>query len=156
MKLQQTYRFYAFVFFLLGFVILGNNAYARASAINLGGSESTAVQGYDVMAYWNQGKALKGDANITLDYKNATWHFASEANRDAFAANPEKYAPQYGGYCAYAAGKGYLANVDVNAWTIYNEKLYLNYSKSVRALWSLDKAGYIASGDANWPKILEN
>lgn len=110
--------------------------------------------GYDVVAYFTQNKPVAGDAAITAKHNGATWRFSSVENRDAFAANPGKYAPEYGGYCAYAAAKGYTAKGDPHAWSVHNGKLYLNYSKQVRQLWSQDIAGNIASGDANWPDIL--
>ena len=85
----------------------------------------------------------------------ATWRFSTEANRDAFAANPEKYAPQYGGYCAYAVSEGYTASTTPEAWKIVDGKLYLNYSKDVQKIWEQDIPGRIANGDKNWPKVLQ-
>ena len=143
-----------FVFSLLIALFLFNHAHAGSPEINPEGG--AAIQGYDVMAYWNKGEPEKGNPEISHEYKGSVWHFASEENRDTFAADPEKYAPQYGGYCAYAAAKGSVVGIDVDAWSIHNDKLYLNYSKSVGLIWALDKDGYIAKGDANWPKILEN
>jgi hypothetical protein len=84
---------------------------------------------------------------------DATWYFASAGNRDLFAADPDKYAPQYGGYCAWAVSQGYTAKIDPEAWKIVDGRLYLNYSKDVQAQWSEDIPGNIAQGDANWPKI---
>lgn len=142
-----------FLFFTAAMLMM-NSALAKSPEINPEGE--AAIQGYDVMAYWNKGEPEKGNPDISFEYKDSNWHFASVENRDAFAEDPEKYAPQYGGYCAYAAAKGSVVGIDINAWSIHNDKLYLNYSRTVGALWSLDKDGYIAKGDANWPKILEN
>ena len=83
----------------------------------------------------------------------ATWYFACAENRDRFAADPERYAPQYGGYCAWAVAHGYTAKIDPEAWKIVDGKLYLNYSKDVQADWAEDIPGNISKGDANWPKI---
>ncbi|MFT4743428.1 MAG: hypothetical protein ACI91Z_001403, partial [Yoonia sp.] len=90
----------------------------------------------------------------SLMWKGAQWRFSSAGNLDIFEANPMAYAPQYGGYCAFALSKGALATTDPDAWTIYDGKLYLNYSTNVRKIWSQDIPGNIALADANWPTIL--
>ena len=113
-----------------------------------------AVDGSDVVAYFTQGKPVAGDAAITVDYMGATWQFSSEANRDLFAADPAAYAPQYGGYCAYAVSQGYTASTVPEAWTIVGDKLYLNFSTSVRRRWGRDIPGHIMAADANWPAVL--
>ncbi len=116
--------------------------------------EGVAVGGYDPVAYFTEGKPVKGSEEFTLKHDGATWRFASGENRDAFAADPAKYAPQYGGYCAYAVAKGSTAKAEPDAWTIHDGKLYLNFDKSVRAIWSKDIPGYIKKADANWPGVL--
>ncbi|MCR9940406.1 YHS domain-containing (seleno)protein [Vibrio owensii] len=113
-----------------------------------------AIRGYDPVAYFTQSKPVKGDSDFTYRWNDAKWYFSSAENRDAFVKNPEKFAPQYGGYCAWAVSKGYTAKIDPNAWNIHDGKLYLNYSKSVQASWQQDIPGNIASGDKNWPKLL--
>ncbi|MEM8949131.1 MAG: YHS domain-containing (seleno)protein [Pseudomonadota bacterium] len=113
-----------------------------------------AASGYDVVAYFTEGKPVEGSRDFTTDYNGAAWRFASKANRDAFAENPERYAPQYGGYCAWAVSQGYTASTDPEAWKIVDDKLYLNYSKSVQATWEQDIPGNIDKGDANWPSVL--
>ncbi|MEM7208206.1 MAG: YHS domain-containing (seleno)protein [Pseudomonadota bacterium] len=112
-----------------------------------------AIDGYDPVAYFTQSDAVEGDASITHDWQGATWQFSSSENRDLFAANPEAYAPQYGGYCAFAASNGYIAPTDANAWTVHDGRLYLNYSLSVRSRWSEDIPGRIKSADGHWPEI---
>jgi YHS domain-containing protein len=116
---------------------------------------SGAINGYDPVSYFTEGKPVKGKSAHTFDYKGATWKFSSAENRQTFIDSPEKYAPQYGGYCSYAVANGYTASTDPDAWTIYNGKLYLNYSISVRAEWSRDIPGNIKKADANWPSVLE-
>jgi YHS domain-containing protein len=116
--------------------------------------EGVAVGGYDPVAYFAQGKPVKGSKDLTLQYEGATWRFASAENRSAFAGDPAKYAPQYGGYCAYAVSKGATAKAEPDAWTIHDGKLYLNYDKSVQAKWEKDIPGYVAKADANWPGVL--
>lgn len=113
-----------------------------------------AVDGSDVVGYFTQGAPVAGDPAITFAYMGVTWLFASEANRDAFAADPARYAPQYGGYCAYAVSQGYTAPTVPEAWTIVDDKLYLNFSTGVRSRWERDIPGHIAAADANWPAVL--
>lgn len=115
----------------------------------------TAIDGTDPVAYFTEGKPVPGKREFSHEWNRATWRFSSAENRDLFAANPEKYAPQYGGYCAWAVSQGYTASTDPEAWKIVDEKLYLNYNKSVQANWEKDIPGHIASGDANWPKVLD-
>jgi YHS domain-containing protein len=117
--------------------------------------KGVAVGGYDPVAYFTEKKPVKGSTEFTLEHDGATWRFASAANRDAFKVEPAKYAPQYGGYCAWAVASGYTAKGDPEAWTVTNGKLYLNYNKTVRKTWEQDIPGNVAKGDANWPKVLE-
>ena len=117
---------------------------------------NTAIGGYDPVAYFTQSKPVKGRGDFSYSYKGADWNFASQENLDAFKASPEKYAPQYGGYCAYAVSQGYTASTDPLAWTIVDDKLYLNYSKSVRQLWLREAKNNILKGDKNWPGLLNN
>lgn len=114
-----------------------------------------AIRGYDPVAYFTEGKPVKGSDEFSYDYKGTTWLFASAENKRAFEEKPEKYAPQYGGYCAWAVSQGYTASIDPDAWTIVDGRLYLNYSKSVQETWSQDVTGNIRKADANWPKVLE-
>ena len=113
-----------------------------------------AIKGYDPVAYFTEGKPVKGDSDYSLDWNGATWQFSSADNLKAFTDNPDQYAPQYGGYCAWAVSQGYTAKIDPDAWTVHDGKLYLNYSKGVRSQWSGDIPGNIKKGDANWPKLL--
>ena len=112
-----------------------------------------AIEGYDAVAYFTDGKPVAGDKRHTHAWMGATWRFASAAHRDLFAAAPEKYAPQYGGFCAWAVAHGTTAGIDPEAWTIHDGKLYLNYDRDVQAKWLADVPGYVAQGDANWPKL---
>ena len=114
-----------------------------------------AIQGYDPVAYFTEGRPVEGSRQFTHEWKGATWRFASAANRDRFAQAPEKYAPQYGGYCAYGVANGYAVKIDPQAWSVVDGKLYLNYSPAVQADWKKDVPGYIRRAEANWPKVLE-
>lgn len=113
-----------------------------------------AVDGSDVVAYFTEGRPVAGKPDITLDWRGASWRFASAANRDTFIASPERYAPQYGGYCAYAMSEGYIAPTVPEAWRIVDGKLYLNFSVRVLRIWERDIPGRIARGNANWPGVL--
>lgn len=115
----------------------------------------TAIDGTDPISYFDEGRPIEGDSGITYEWNNATWRFTSVENRDRFAASPEKYAPQYGGYCAWAVSQGYTASTDPEAWAIVDGKLYLNYSKSVQKTWEKDVPGHITAADKNWPRVLE-
>ncbi len=117
-------------------------------------ADGAAIRGYDPVAYFTVGEPTKGDPSITLQYQGADWHFASAQHRDMFAAEPAKYAPQYGGYCAWAASRNYVASTDPEAWQIVDDKLYLNFSRLVHARWTLRARTNIAKGDANWPGLL--
>ena len=129
-------------------------ALAKEAPVFTGLVKGVAVGGFDPVAYFTDGKPVAGKAEITLQHEGATWRFASEANRDAFKADPAKYAPQYGGYCAYAVAHGSTAKGDPNAWTVANGKLYLNYNKGIQKDWDKGKAGFIAKADAKWPSVL--
>lgn len=113
-----------------------------------------AIRGYDPVAYFTQEKAVPGNKDISYEWHDAEWRFSSEENKKLFVANPEKYAPQYGGYCAYAVGNNYTASTAPEAWHIRDGKLYLNYSKGVQKKWQANIDNYIKQGDANWPAVL--
>ena len=136
-------------------LIAGTGAPAGAAAsLNLARG-GLALHGYDPGAYFEEGKPVKGQAAHSLSWMGATWRFASAPNKKAFQAGPERYAPQYGGYCAWAVSEGYTADIDPNAWRIVNGKLYLNYSKSIQGRWEKDIPGHIAKADRNWPGVLK-
>ncbi len=117
--------------------------------------EGTGAGGYDVVAYFSEKKPVKGDPAITAEYGGVTWRFSSDENRATFLDDPVKYAPQYGGYCAYAVSQGGTAKGDPEAWTVVDGKLYLNYSDYVRGIWSQDIPGNIKKANNQWPYVLE-
>ena len=128
-------------------------AAAHADGVNNVDPAGLALKGYDPVAYFTEKKPVPGKAEFTARHESATYRFASAANRDTFAAAPQEYAPQYGGYCAYGMASGYKAPIEPDAWTIVDGKLYLNYSRSVRDRWSSDIPGFIRKADANWPSV---
>jgi hypothetical protein len=112
-----------------------------------------AIRGTDPVAYFAEGRPVAGDPAYTYDWMGATWAFVSAGNRDAFAADPESFAPQYGGYCAWAVAEGYKAPIDPDAWRIVDGKLYLNFDHRIQARWERDIPGFIARADENWPGL---
>lgn len=114
---------------------------------------NTALQGHDPVAYFTEGKPVKGDEAFTTEYMGAEFRFASAANRDAFLADPHAYAPQYGGYCAWAMADGKHAKGDARHWRIVDGKLYLNYNKSIQKKWDADIPGFIERADTEWSDI---
>lgn len=118
--------------------------------------DGAAIRGYDPVAYFTEHKPVQGSPAFTVEHRGSIFHFVSTANRDAFAANPEKFAPQYGGFCAFGMAKGYKATTDPSAYTIVGGKLYLNYSLSVRELWQDDIPGNIRRADGNWPEVKQS
>jgi hypothetical protein len=132
---------------LLFFAIQSANA---ANVINKD-KNGLALKGYDAVAYFNEGKAVEGKKDFEHSWMDATWRFSTAENRDLFAKDPEKYSPQFGGYCAYGVTGGYLAPIDPTAWKVVDGKLYLNYDHDVQKKWSEDIPGYIKKGHEKWP-----
>jgi hypothetical protein len=112
-----------------------------------------AIEGYDPVAYFTEARPVKGDGAYTHFWRGATWRFATPGHRDMFAQAPEQYAPQYGGFCAYAVSENYTAKIDPQAWKVVDGKLYLNYNKAVRATWEKTQPARIAAADRNWPGL---
>ncbi|MGK7909870.1 MAG: YHS domain-containing (seleno)protein [Synechococcus sp.] len=112
-----------------------------------------AIDGTDPVAYFTDNAPVPGSAELTYEWGGATWQFSTEENRDLFASNPEAYAPQYGGHCAWAVAQGYSAPTVPDAWSIVDGKLYLNFDSSVQNRWERDVPGNIAKADANWPEV---
>lgn len=131
----------------------GANPCVANNPANIYVENNIAIRGTDTVAYFTQSRAVPGNSKYQYKWKGANWYFSSAENRDLFVQNPEKYAPQYGGYCAYGVKKGQLAPIDPNAWSIVDGKLYLNYSKKVQELWEKDIPGNIAIANQNWLKM---
>lgn len=142
---------------ILSFILLAATLALPALAvdpINTSRFSDVAIDGYDAVAYFTESAAVEGEKTYTHRWQDAEWRFASAEHRDLFATDPEKYAPQYGGYCAYGASKGKVADINPDAWTVWEGKLYLNYNKSIRKKWLADVPGHVAKGDENWPRLL--
>ncbi|MGF1474969.1 MAG: YHS domain-containing (seleno)protein [Geminicoccaceae bacterium] len=117
--------------------------------------DGVAIRGTDPVAYFTEGKPVQGNSAISTEWNGATWHFSSEENRDQFLSDPEAYAPQYGGFCAWAvAEKGKLYSTQPDNWSIVDGKLYLNFNDDIQAQWEQDIPAFIDQGDQRWPEIL--
>ena len=136
-------------------------AFAVAGPAAAGGPVNTtwlgnAIDGYDPVAYHLDGRPVEGSSDYEHEWMGATWRFASAEHRDLFAADPEAYAPAYGGYCAYGVALRNKPSIDPEAWRIVDGRLYLNLSKDIQARWEQDIPGYIAKADAIWPEIVDD
>lgn len=128
-------------------------ASADVDPVYTGFFSNAAVSGYDPVAYFTDGKPVKGSKEFTWEYMGAEWRFASQEHLDMFRADPEAYAPQYGGYCAYAVANGDTASAEPDLWTIHNGKLYLNYNRRINQQFREDIDAFIKQADDNWPTI---
>jgi YHS domain-containing protein len=137
--------------FLLGTL----NLYAK-DPIYTGFLSDAAAGGYDVVAYFTEGKPVEGKDDYSTEYKGADWYFSSGENLIAFEQNPERYAPAYGGYCAWAVAQGYTAKGDPQFWTIHEGRLFLNYDANVQNKWLKEKQHLINEADKYWPDVLED
>jgi YHS domain-containing protein len=113
-----------------------------------------ALQGYDPVAFFTDNHPVKGDPKFVLKHAGAIYYFASKEHKDLFKANPEKYEPQFGGYCAYGVSRNKLVEIDVDAFQIVDGKLLLQYSKGIRDDFNKDTQGNLAKADANWPGLV--
>ena len=172
MKLKYLATFAAVSIISLGFVNIPQNfntvvAYPCAAPANpcaaaadsappvyTESASGLAIRGTDPVAYFTEGKAVKGNGEYESEWQGATWRFASAENQELFENDPEAYAPQYGGYCAKALSEGNVVSIDPEAWKIVENKLYLNYSPEVQQQWIQDIPGNIAKADTNWPDVL--
>lgn len=145
---------------LLGAVILPvlmgtPAAHAEKKPVYTETFSNVAVQGYDPVAYFLQGAPVKGRKAFSTEFKGAEFRFATAENLERFKSDPDAYAPQYGGYCAYAVSQGAVAKGDAKYWSIVDGKLYLNYSGDVQKIWEADRSDFIDTADRNWPTVLQ-
>ncbi|MBI1767026.1 MAG: YHS domain-containing protein [Bacteroidetes bacterium] len=131
-------------------VVLTNVAFSQSKVFATNGM---AINGYDAVAYFTEGKAVKGSESYSTSWNNSTWVFASKESLDKFKSNPEKYSPQFGGFCAFGVSRGYTVQTDPNAWTIVNDKLYLNYNQQVKDDWMKDRDNLISKAEKNWTEL---
>lgn len=140
---------------VLGLVLVTLGLPASAWALDpvFADKRGLAIRGADPVAYFTDGAYQPGSPSFTTKWKGAEWRFVSAEHRDRFIANPERWAPQYGGYCAYAVSQNYTASINPEAFTVVGDKLYLNYSKKVEKAWRSNRDAYIRQADAHWPKL---
>ncbi len=136
-------------------LLFTTSAWASEPQVYTGLLSNTGAGGYDTVSYFETGEPTKGSSEYTTQYLGATWRFSSAENLARFEDNPERYAPAYGGYCAWAVSQGYLAKGDPKHWSIQDGRLYLNYNQSVQDKWLEGPDGFIRQADANWPKVLD-
>jgi YHS domain-containing protein len=141
----------AFVAFASGLLLAG---VANGGTVNT--QDGVAIKGYDPVAYFTRHKPVPGDAKFQAMFEGATYRFASAADRALFLKHPAHYVPQYDGFCAYGAADGHKADIDPTAFTIVNDRLYLNYSKDVQKRWTADIPGYLAKADKDWPTVSQS
>jgi YHS domain-containing protein len=115
-----------------------------------------ALDGTDPVAYFTQGQAVAGSPDYTYRWRGVTWQFSSSQHRDQFVQAPERYAPAYGGFCAWAVSQGYTAAIDPNAWRIVDDRLYLNFDLAIQRRWERDIPGHIQQADQNWPALADS
>ena len=116
-------------------------------------TEAGAIQGYDPVAFFKEHKPVMGQKEFTHTWNDATWYFSSKDNMETFKADPIRYAPQFGGWCAYGTASGHKSPTQPETWTIVNDKLYFNYNPSVQKLWNKNQKGLIEQANKNWPMV---
>jgi YHS domain-containing protein len=141
-----------FLRFIVFILIISCNSSQRKGA-EIYQKEGTAIGGYDPVSFFTAHKPVKGGAEYIFVWKDAKWQFSSQQNLDSFKSSPEKYAPQYGGYCAYGTADGHKAPTEVDTWTIMDGKLYFNYNQDVKTIWDKNRSVYIEKANTNWENI---
>ena len=133
----------------LTLLLTGTHAMAEQK-IYTGFFSNVAVSGYDAVSYFTEEEPVKGKKEFSHEWNGATWRFSSDENRQAFIADPDKYAPQYGGHCAWAISEGDYVSADPKKYDIVDNKLYLNYNQKIQDRWRGDIPGFIQKGDEFW------
>jgi len=136
-------------------LLSAGNALADKDPVYTGLLSNTGAGGYDTVSYFQAGQPIRGSTKYTTEYMGATWRFSTAENLALFEETPERYAPAYGGYCAWAVSQGYLAKGDPQHWAIRDGRLFLNYDESVQKRWLKDTEAFIRQADMNWPQVLE-
>jgi len=150
---SKTYiKFTISVIIVISFLLI---SYATPLAKNTSEAKSyrVAIKGYDTVAYFTENRAIKGITDYSYIWNEANWHFSTPDNRDLFAQNPERYAPQFGGHCANGMSKGKVVAADPEQWTIVDGKLYMNYNRNARDAWRINKTTMIEEAEKNWAKM---
>jgi YHS domain-containing protein len=138
---------------LMAMLMLSVSAFA-GELVNVSGASKVAVSGYDPVAFFTDAKPVNGSPFITAEYQDATYFFVSEEHKKLFTASPGKYAPQFGGFCAFGVALGKLFPVDISTWQVRDGKLYLNLNPDILKQFNADLAGNVAKADKNWPGLV--
>lgn len=146
---------FSFLFIALFFATFSTQVVAEKDPIYTPRLNNLAIRGYDTVAYFTVGEPIKGSKEFEYEWMGAKWRFSNAEHLELFKAEPEKYAPQYGGYCAWALAENKLAPVNPKQWSVVNDKLYLNYSSKIQKKWLKDRDNLISEGDKNWPTVLK-
>ena len=143
-----------FIIFVYFFLFPSLTVWAK-DLVNTGFFSNDALSGYDPVAYFTEGKPVKGTKKFKFGYRDANWYFSTRTNLEKFKSNPSQYAPQYGGYCAWAIAQGNTADGNSENWTIYKDKLYLNYNNTIQNKWLDNIEQFISDADQKWPAVLD-
>lgn len=138
--------------YLTLFLLAGLFTGAQAQQSEIYAPNGKAINGYDPVAFFKASKPVMGADSLSYKWKDATWYFSTKANLDSFKMAPEKYAPQYGGYCAYGCSEGHQSPTQIDTWTIMDNKLYFNYNKQVQEIWKKDAAKRIEKANMKYPE----
>jgi YHS domain-containing protein len=149
-KLRQTISILTLT---LAAVLVSSTAVQGADLVNTSGKSGVALNGYDPVAFFTDKKPVHGNFKISAEHHGAKYFFASEEHKAMFTANPDKYAPQCGGYCAFGVSVGALFPVDINTWQVRNDKLYLNLNPSILTMFNENIDGNIAKANASWVEL---
>ena len=138
---------------VLGFVVIfcGSAVISKAHADQ---PVKLAIKGYDVVSYFTDGKPVKGSKAYQFEWSGANWRFASQEHLNLFKAAPKKYAPKFGGHCAWAASQGYVAKADPEAWKIVKGELYLLYNRRMQGKWEIGRANNILQASSHWSSLV--
>jgi len=134
-------------------LLAASPAFSR-DLVNVAGASKIAIGGYDAVAFFTDSKPVNGSPFISAPFQGATYLFSTEEHKSAFVANPAKYAPQYGGFCAFGAAIDKLFPVDITTWQIRNDKLYLNLNPDILKKFNSEFEGNVAKADKNWPGLV--
>lgn len=134
-------------------LLMATYAPAQNKGAEIFQKNGAAIDGYDAVAFFTESKPVKGSGDYSIEWKNAKWLFASKVNLDSFRSNPGKYAPQYGGYCAYGCSDGHKAPTETDTWSVIDGRLYFNYNQKVKAYWDKNRPKFIEQANINWEKI---
>lgn len=152
---MHQYKLRIIAVLLFNALVLFTNSVLASSQVYTSYFSDVAVSGYDVVTYFSNQQPIKGDSRYSIEYKDAEWHFSSAENLQLFKQDPEKYAPQYGGYCAWAAAYNKTAKGDPLQWALHDGKLYLNYNADIKAKWLADRDNLIKKADEHWPSLIK-